>query len=99
MATAARYPDLGDHELIGDLQTAALMATDGTVDWFCCPRFDSPSVFASLLDAARDPSAPSPWALWPGHLLSQYLVRPDAGTTSRIGSAAQIRSRFGRQTS
>jgi GH15 family glucan-1,4-alpha-glucosidase len=46
-----RYPDIGDHGLIGDLQTAALIATDGTVDWFCCPRFDSPSVFASLLDA------------------------------------------------
>ena len=27
------------------------MSTDGTVDWFCCPRFDSPGVFASLLDA------------------------------------------------
>jgi len=53
MATAARYPDIGDHGLIGDLQTAALVATDGTVDWFCCPRFDSPSVFASLLDADR----------------------------------------------
>jgi len=51
MATAARYPDIGDHGLIGDLQTAALVTTDGTVDWFCCPRFDSPSVFASLLDA------------------------------------------------
>ena len=51
MATAARYPDIADHGLIGDLQTAALVAIDGTVDWFCCPRFDSPSVFASLLDA------------------------------------------------
>ena len=46
-----RYPDIGAHGLIGDLQTAALVSTDGTVDFFCCPRFDSPSVFASLLDA------------------------------------------------
>ncbi len=48
-----RYPDISDHGLIGDLQTAALVSTDGTVDWFCCPRFDSPSMFASLLDAER----------------------------------------------
>ena len=48
-----RYPNIGDHGLIGDLQTAALVTTDGTLDWFCCPRFDSPSVFASLLDAER----------------------------------------------
>jgi GH15 family glucan-1,4-alpha-glucosidase len=47
----ARYPNISDHGLIGDLQTAALVTTDGAVDWFCCPRFDSPSVFASLLDA------------------------------------------------
>ena len=47
------YPAIADHGLIGDLQTAALVATDGTVDWFCCPRFDSPSVFASLIDAER----------------------------------------------
>ena len=45
-----RYPEIGDHGLIGDLQTAALVSVDGTIDWFCCPRFDSPSVFASLLD-------------------------------------------------
>src|SRR5213075_2630864 len=48
-----RYPNISDHGLIGDLQTAALVSTDGTVDWFCCPRFDSPSVFASLLDADK----------------------------------------------
>jgi GH15 family glucan-1,4-alpha-glucosidase len=44
------YPAIGDHGLIGDLQTAALVASDGTIDWFCAPRFDSPSIFASLLD-------------------------------------------------
>src|SRR6516164_5626289 len=49
----ARYPNISDHGLIGDLQTAALVSTDGVLDWFCCPRFDSPSVFASLLDAER----------------------------------------------
>jgi GH15 family glucan-1,4-alpha-glucosidase len=47
------YPNISDHGLIGDLQTAALVSTDGNVDWFCCPRFDSPSIFASLLDATR----------------------------------------------
>jgi GH15 family glucan-1,4-alpha-glucosidase len=47
------YPAIEDHGLIGDLQTAALVTCDGTVDWFCAPRFDSPSIFAALLDAER----------------------------------------------
>src|SRR5262245_22389785 len=48
-----RYPDISEHGLIGDLQTAALVCSDGTIDFFCCPRFDSPSVFCSLLDAEK----------------------------------------------
>jgi GH15 family glucan-1,4-alpha-glucosidase len=47
------YPLIADHGLIGDLQTAALVTVDGEIDWFCCPRFDSPSMFASLLDHER----------------------------------------------
>jgi GH15 family glucan-1,4-alpha-glucosidase len=47
------YPAIQDHGLIGDLQTAALVANDGTIDWFCAPRFDSPAIFACLLDRAK----------------------------------------------
>ena len=73
----ANYPPIADHGLIGDLQTAALVATDGTVDWFCCPRFDSPSVFASLLDRERG----GRFTLAPvgtGHVTKQMYL-PDTG--------------------
>ncbi|ROR00195.1 GH15 family glucan-1,4-alpha-glucosidase [Streptomyces sp. 2132.2] len=47
----ARYLPISEHGLIGDLRTVALVGTNGTIDWYCCPRFDAPSVFASILDA------------------------------------------------
>ncbi|MFF0725987.1 glycoside hydrolase family 15 protein [Streptomyces sp. NPDC004134] len=52
-ADGSRYLPVAEHGLIGDLRSAALVGTNGTIDWYCCPRFDAPSVFASLLDAER----------------------------------------------
>jgi GH15 family glucan-1,4-alpha-glucosidase len=44
------YPPIEDHGVIGDLHTVALVALDGAIDFMCFPEFDSPTIFASLLD-------------------------------------------------
>ena len=62
-------PAIGDYGIIGDCRSAALISRDGSLDWLCWPRFDSPSLFAALLDREHGGS---------------FVVRPsDPAETSR----------------
>jgi len=72
--SAVGYLPIEDHGVVGNLHTAALVGTDGTIDWLCLPAFDSPSVFASILDDEKG----GHFTLRPvEYIRSQQLYLPD----------------------
>ena len=47
------YQAIENYGIVGDMRTVALVGLNGSIDWFCYPHFDSPSVFAAVLDEKR----------------------------------------------
>ena len=64
------YQPIENYGIIGDLHTVALVGLNGSIDFLCFPRFDSPSVFAALLDDEKggrfqiEPHLGPPLAVW-----------------------------------
>ena len=73
---------IGDYGLIGNRRSAALVGLDGSIDWCCLPRFDSPSVFAALLDTEK------------GGSFSISPVGPYTSTQRYLGDSNVLETRF-----
>lgn len=70
--TSVEKLTIADHGVIGDGFSAALVRADGTIDWLCLPRFDSPSVFGALLDEGKGGSTSVRPLDYPFEALQRY---------------------------
>jgi GH15 family glucan-1,4-alpha-glucosidase len=58
------YPPIADYGFLSDCHTGALVASDGSIEWLCLPHFDSPSVFAAMLDRAAGSFRVGPYGIY-----------------------------------
>ncbi len=91
---------IGDYALLGDCQSAALVDSSGSVDWWCAPRFDSRSVFARLLDPAAGHFSIRPEAPFTVRrtYVEETMVLETTFTTEGGGSVSPMRWRWGTAT-
>lgn len=75
---AAGTRPIEDYALIGNCRSAALVGKDGAIDWLCWPRFDSPPVFAAILD----PLSGGSWSIAPAGALARHATRAYVGATA-----------------
>ena len=80
------YRHINDYGIIGDMTSCALVDIDGAIDWACFPRFDSPSVFAAILDSTK------------GGRLSLTPSEPNASTQRYLPDTTVLETTFTTQS-
>jgi hypothetical protein len=99
--TGEHYPPIGEHALIGDMHTAALVASDGTIDWCWPGGFDDRGVaeITDGIDGRRGPVRRVPCVRGRMPMVSVFELRPDYGGAtyefSRTDTGALISAAFG----
>lgn len=81
---------IADHGVIGNLSTVALVATDGAIDFLCWPHFDSPTVFAALLDLDQGGAFVLAPRIEDARTMQMYLPETNILLTRWLGESASV---------